>query len=99
MTLAELIRAIDSKKRIELQQAKEKACYDYMLADLIGYSIARIHSSAAKMPHISTVYPTLFDSETVEEQMQEKRDEMSVIRFKQFAQAFNKKFEEVGKTE
>lgn len=99
MTLAELIRAIDSKKRVEVQKAKEKACYDYILADLIGRSIARVYSSSANLPHISEVYPSLFDNEEVEEQRQQKKDEMSAIRFKQFAQSFNKKFEEVAKTE
>ena len=99
MTLAELIRTIDSKKRVEVQKAKEKACYDYILADLIGRSIARVYSSSANLPHISEVYPSLFDNEEVEEQRQQKKDEMSAIRFKQFAQSFNKKFEEVAKTE
>ena len=99
MTLSELIRAIDSKKRVEIQKAKEKACYDYILADLIGRSIARVYSSSANLPHISEVYPSLFDNEEVEEQRQQKKDEMSAIRFKQFAQSFNKKFEEVAKTE
>ena len=99
MTLAELIRAIDSKKRVEVQKAKEKACYDYILADLIGRSIARVYSSSANLQHISEVYPSLFDNEEVEEQRQQKKDEMSAIRFKQFAQSFNKKFEEVAKTE
>lgn len=99
MTLAELTRAIESKKRVQLQEAKEKACYDYILADLVGRSIARIYNSSAHLPHISEVYPSLFDSTEVEKQKQEKRNEMSVIRFKQFAQSFNKRFEEVGKTE
>lgn len=99
MTLAEITRAIESKKRIELRQGKEKACYDYILADLIGRSVARVYNSSNKLPPISEVYPSLFDSTEVEEQKQKKRNEMSVIRFKQFAQSFNKKFEEVGKTE
>lgn len=63
MTIAELERAIDSKKRVQKQQAQEKANYDYILADLIGRSISRIYNSSNKMPDISAVYPTLFDSQ------------------------------------
>lgn len=31
--------------------------------------------------------------------IQEKKDELSALRFKQFAQSFNNKFKEVGKTQ
>lgn len=99
MTLAEAIRAVESKKRIMLREAQEKAGYDYILADLIGRSVARIHSSAATMPALVEVYPSLFDTEEYEEKKQEKQDELSVLRFKQFAQAFNSKFKEVEKGE
>lgn len=97
MTLAEAIRAIESKKRIQKLEAQEKASFDYILADLIGRSIARIQSSANHMPQITEAYPTLFDSEDLEEKQQEKKDKVSAIRFKQFAQAFNNKFKEVEK--
>ena len=97
MTLAEIIRAIDSKKRVWKKEAQEKASFDYTLADLIGRSIARIHSSSNQMPPIAQAYPTLFDAEDVEQQLQEKKDELSVLRFKQFAQSYNKKYKEVGK--
>ena len=98
MTLAEVIRAVESKKRIIKLQAQERAAFDYALADLIGRSIARLTSSSAEMPKISDVYPSLFDSEAIEEKQQEKKDELSALRFKQFADSFNKKFKkEVGK--
>lgn len=99
MTLAELNRAVESKKRNQRREAQERASYDYILADLIGHSIARIHSSSNQMPHISTVYPSLFESEELEMKIQEKKDELSALRFKQFAQSFNNKFKEVGKTQ
>lgn len=98
MTIAELIRAIESKKRIEKEQAQERATYDYLLANLIGLSVSRVFNKANKMPKISDVYPSLFDSGEIEEKQQEKKDELSVLRFKQFSQNFNKKFDkEVGK--
>lgn len=91
MTLAEIERAIESKKRIKKRQDQEKASFDYVLADLIGRSVSRIYSSSAKMPEISTAYPTLFDSEEIQEKKQERKQELSAIRFKKFAQAYNKK--------
>ena len=92
MTLAEVIRAVDCKKRTLKREAQERASMDYILADLIGRSVARIHSSSNQLPHISQVYPSLFDSEEVEQKLQEKRDEASVARFKQFAESHNAKF-------
>lgn len=89
MTLAELERALESKKRIILQEQKSRAAFDYTLADLIGRSVARIHSSSNTMPKISDVYPTLFDGEKIDENLQAKRDELSAMRFKLFAQSFN----------
>lgn len=98
MTLAEVIRAIQSKKRIQKEQAQERATFDYILADLIGKSVARIYSSSGNMPSIADTYPTLFDSDIIKEKQQEKKDELSALRFKQFADSFNKKFKkEVGK--
>ena len=98
MTIAELARAIASKKRIQKQQAQEKASFDYILADLIGRSISRLYSSSATIPEIAEVYPSLFNSKEIEEKKQKKKDELSVLRFKQFAQSYNKKFKkEVGK--
>ncbi len=91
MTIGELERAIESKKRIKRRQEQEKASFDYVLADLIGKSISRIYSSSNKMPELSEVYPTLFDSEEIEEKKQERKDELSALRFKQFARAFNNK--------
>lgn len=98
MTLAELNRAVESKKRLQKIEAQERAYYDYTLGDLIGRSIARIHSSSNHYPTLNEAYPTLFDSEVVEEKIQEKKDELSVLRFKQFAQSYNAKYnKEVGK--
>ena len=92
MTLAELERAIASKKRMMRLREQERASYDYVLADLIGRSIGRIYSNSAQYPPIYEVYPSLFDAEEQQEQKQNKLDELSAMRFKQFAATFNKKF-------
>jgi hypothetical protein len=92
MTIAELIRLIDSRKRIQEIEAKEKATFDYILADLIGRSVARVHSSANHYPSIAEAYPSLFSKEEMEEETQAKKDELSALRFKQFAQAYNNRY-------
>lgn len=92
MTLAELERALDSKRRIQKAEAQERATYDYILADLIGRSMGRIYSSSANYPNISEVYPTLFDTEIIDKAQANRQDELSAIRFKQFAAAFNSNY-------
>lgn len=92
MTLAELGRLIESKKRVQKEQAKEKASYDYILADLIGRSVARIYDSNNTMPDISEVYPALFDSKEIEEKKRQQKMKLSELRFRQFAQSFNQRF-------
>lgn len=83
---------------MEKEQHQIKATFDYALADLIGRSVSRIYNSSNQMPDISEVFPTLFDSEEVKQRKQEKQVELSALRFKQFAQSFNQKFnEEVAK--
>lgn len=94
MTLAELERYIDSKKRVMKVEAQERATYDYILGDLIGRSIARVYSSSAKYPEIYDVYPTVFDKEKIEDAKRERTMELSALRFKQFAESFNKQFAE-----
>ncbi len=91
MTLAELERLLNSKRRKQKREAQELASQNYILADLIGRSVARIYSSSNVMPDIATVYPSLFDSKEIEERKSIKKAELSAIRFRQFAEAFNSK--------
>ena len=99
MTIAEVNRAIESKRRVKEVEAQEKASYDYILADLVGRSIARVYSSSAKLPEISAVYPSLFNSQELEEKLAEKKASLSAARFKQFVTFHNnkRKAEEVEK--
>lgn len=92
MTLGEAERAIESKAKMQKIEMQQRASFDYLLADLIGRSIARIYSSANTMPEISSVYPTLFDNKEIQESAQKKKDEVSALRFKQFAQFHNDKY-------
>lgn len=78
-------------------EERKKASYDYILADLIGRSISRVYNSSNKMPSIYEVYPTLFGAEEIEEKGQQKKDEISALRFKQFTQSYNNRYKEVAK--
>lgn len=92
MTLAELERAMKSKQRVQKQEAQERASFDYILADLIGRSVGRLYSSSTHIPDISEVYPTLFESKAIEEQKAIRKAELSALRFRQFANNYNKQF-------
>ena len=92
MTFAEIERAVESKARVEKKKQQEKATFDYILADLIGKSMARVYSSSNKLPSINEAYPNLFNSEEIKEKVQENKNTLSVLRFKEFAQSFNTRF-------
>lgn len=92
MTYAELERFAMSRKRVIENQERKQASFDYILADLIGRSVARIYSSSNKMPPLSEAYPSLFSSEEENKAIQKKKDELSALRFIQFAQSFNKNY-------
>lgn len=93
MTFAEIERFLASAKRKE----QRKASFDYVLADLIGRSVARIHNSSNHMPSLSEAYPALFNKAEEEEAVQARKDELSALRFKQFAQSYNKRLTGVSK--
>ena len=92
MTISEITRVAKSKQRTTITASKERAMFDYLLADLIGKSVSRIYSNSARMPELYEVYPSLFEQEDIEEKKQEQRDTLSALRFKQFAQSYNKRF-------
>lgn len=99
MTPAELARKVESQKRVEKAKAQEQASMDYILADLIGRSVGRIYNSSTKLPELHKAYPSLFDTEEVNEAMAVKQAEISALRFKLFAENHNKKFNGGGKAE
>ena len=98
MTISEVERAMLSRKRVLDREARQKANFDYILADLIGRSIGRIYSSTTNIPDIYSVYPTLFNSQEIEEEKAQRQAELSTIRFRLFAKAHNDKYnQEVAK--
>ena len=99
MTLAEIQRAVNSRARVRQFEEKQRASFDWILADLIGKSVARIYSSSNKMPSLAEAYPSIFSKDAEAEELQKKKDELSAIRFRQFAETFNKRHKEVSKNE
>lgn len=99
MTIGELVRLFDSKMRVKKVQDQELAIHNYILGDLIGRSMARLHSSSATYPQIYEVYPSLFDKDEFEERRQERITEESIKRLTQFAESFNKRKNEGGQIE
>jgi hypothetical protein len=93
MTIAELKRAMNSKLRVKKMEAREKATFDYTLAQVIGRACGMAFGTVkSEFPDIASVYPTLFDSEEIKRKKQERQAELSALRFKQFAESFNQKF-------
>lgn len=91
MSIAELERQLEAYKKMRRLEEQQRASYDYILADLIGRSVARVHSKQ-RYPEIQQVYPNLFTDEEIAAKKQEKKTELSAIRFKQFAHSFNNRF-------
>ena len=88
MTLKEVIRAVEAKQKVEKLELKQKAIFDYKLANLISIGFAN------KLPDIWDMYPTLFNTEEEKQKREQKQAELSVLRFINFAESHNKKYSE-----
>lgn len=95
MTFGELDRYVSSKQRTEKLRLKEKATLDYTLALLVGRAMQG-SSEEHPFPKLYEVYPEVFadEIEKRERDLQEEREQLSAIRFIQFAESFNRKFNE-----
>lgn len=93
MSLAELNRFFKSRKRLEETKQKTRASFDYILADLIGRSNARLYSSSAKYPQITDIYPTLFDVEQIRASKAEKDRQRFIAGLQQYATTHNNSIE------
>lgn len=103
MTFAEIKRAIASKQRQAKIQAQERASFDYILADLVGRSIARLHAEDGVeiFPKLEEAYPSLFEDlpqiQEKRDKMSKAKDELSALRFRLFVASHNEKYKEVAK--
>lgn len=80
-------------------EAKERATFDYILANLIGANVGRILSSENDIPPLEEVYSSLFADEVKqkEEQKVDKQTQLFIARLKQFTELHNKKLKGGGK--
>lgn len=101
MTPGEVSRAIQSYNRSIARRARDKASFDYIQAQLIIKGVSLVLTGKGEMPTVQEAYPELFEDviREHEEKIQERKDEISTLRFKLFAQSHNSKFknEEVPK--
>lgn len=97
MTLAELDRFFRSRKRVLEAQERKRASFDYIQADLIGRSIARVYNSSNKFPTIEKAYPTLFTGEEMKQVRLKQNQQRFLDGLKQFANSRNKEIEKGGK--
>ena len=101
MTIGEIERHIQSKQRVEKVKAQEKAAFDYILAGLIGANVMHFYSpSSIEVPRIEEAYSSLFESdatEKIQDKKKEQLNELSALRFKQFANSYNTNYKEVQK--
>lgn len=77
-------------------EEKKQASFDYILADLIGWSIARIYNSSNKLPTIYDAYPNIFDKEEIKKTKAKRDRERFMAGLQQFAQSYNRDFQEVA---
>ena len=94
MTPGEIIRAIEARNKVRRMEAQEKASADYILAVLITKGVGIVLGDKSDFPKIQEVYPELFNEvlETQEDKIQQRKTELSALRFKQFAQSYNSNF-------
>ena len=101
MTFAELERVVASRKRVDRQRVQEIATLNHIHAALVGRAFGAAMDNKNDYPTLHEAYPNLFeDVEAIQKKKEEKQElinQLSIIRFKQFAQSYNKRFEEVAK--
>lgn len=99
MSIAELDRAARSQMRKDKLAAQEKASFDYLQANLIARGVMRAFDNNIEYPTIDEAYPSIFETikKEKEDTIREQKDQLSALRFKQFANSYNKKYKEVAK--
>ena len=96
MTPGEVLRLVQSRAKLRKMEAQEKASYDYILANLIVKGVSLTLGGKGSYPTIQEAYSGLFDDrvdEAKSEEIQQQKMILSALRFRQFAQSHNNKFE------
>lgn len=93
MTYGEIVDVIASANRQRLNQLKERASFDHILADLVGASVGRLMDKNAKFPTLYDSYPTLFKDEISKKEVEAPQEEWKLYkaRLMKYATAHNEK--------
>ena len=86
MTVGEVARVLDAYQ----ERRRDTAYFAYTEAMTVGWFISSMFSSKAP-PKIHEIYPDLFSED--EEKEQEHKDDASAANFINFANAFNRNFD------
>lgn len=86
-TYGELIIIIQAMNDKEMLRMRQEALNTYILADLIGASVARLMDKNSKFPAIHDVYPSLFEKP----QPKQQDWQLTKARLLEYANAHNKK--------
>ena len=80
---------------------KTQAQFDYVLADIIGISVARILNKDVRLPSVEQVYPSLFEEEIKKQEQVSEDNKLinSQNNFLAFARAHNAKMRKEGNKE
>lgn len=92
MTVAEVSRFEEGA----IWRLKQKAQFDYTLANLIGISSARMMSSDVKFPTLYEAYPSFFEEEAIKEAEEDRAATETINRFLEFANKHNAKIRKEG---
>ena len=98
MTPREVSRAMKAKHKVRRAMAQERATLDYIQANLITKGVSIAFGSKETIPPIEQVYVGLFDDvkEQQEEQIKQRKTDLSALRFKMFAQSYNNNLKNKG---
>lgn len=98
MTPGEVVRQAESRAKMRKLESQERASYDYVLASLIIKGVSITMGSKEEYPTLEKAYPGLFDdlAKQKEDKIQEQKMNLSALRFRQFAQSYNKRYMDGG---
>lgn len=91
MTINEIVNFLKAKRKEDEARLQERALMDYKLANLIMLAF-HDHKSFPEFREFYSFLNFEDDAEEKERKEQERRDELTAIRFRQFADSFNARF-------
>lgn len=93
MSIGEVSRRVASYNRVKIDNMKEKASFDYLLANTIASLMGHVLGDKGEPPKIEDIYPTLFKEQKTEEEQVQETAKKDITKVLAFAAQFNKRFE------